>query len=363
VKISDGRPRPLYWRVADDIASKIDTGDWAPGQKLPSEHDLCARYRVSQITVRRALRELAHLGRVYSHHGVGWFVRKTAASTDLSDKVILALPELNWINSILVHRLVEELGAAGISLQLVFTRRGAEGEARALGEDSARGASAILVIVDDEEEQQTEHYARLAEEMDSTVLFLLREPPGLEVPAVVLDEQACVERTTRHLLSLGHRRLAYVGDDPQSIGGSQRYWGFASTIWEHGLELPLDWVFASRLTTEAGAESFKHVFGPSHRPTAIVCGSDGQAAHAMQLLLDLGVQCPEEVAVVGLGDRDFAPLLSPPLTTVAFDLEGLGRMAATMVLDLLDGHLVSSSRVSGSLVVRQSCGAGSARGF
>jgi len=191
VKISDRRPRPLYWRVADDIASKIDASDWSPGQKLP--------YRVSQITVRRALRELAHLGRVYSHHGVGWFVRKTAASTDLSDKVILALPELNWINSILVHRLVEELGAAGISLQLVFTRRGAEGEARALGEDSARGASAILVIVDDEEEQQTEHYARLAEEMDSTVLFLLREPPGLEVPAVVLDEQACVERTTRHL--------------------------------------------------------------------------------------------------------------------------------------------------------------------
>ena len=363
MKASDGRPRPLYWRVADDISSKINAGDWGPGTKLPSEHDLCIRYRVSQITVRRALRELAHASLVYSHHGVGWFVRETPVLSDLSNQVALILPELNWINDILVSCLIEELDAAGTLLRLAFTHRDAGNEARALADASAQGASAILMIVDDKEAQKTERYACLLEEVDPPSLFLLREPPNLETPAAILDEQACVERATRHLLSLGHQSLAYVGDDPSSIGGSQRYWGFASTIWEHGLELPLDWVFATDLATAAGRDSFGRAFGSNHRPTAIVCGSDGQAAQAMHLLFDVGIQCPEEVAIVGLGGRDFAPLLSPPLTTVAFDLEGLGQMAAAMVLDLLDGHLVSSSRVSGSLVVRQSCGAGLARGF
>jgi len=71
---ADSRSRPLYQRIVDDVLARVRSGEWQPGQRLPSERALCDLYHVSQITVRRALRELAHSGRVYSHHGLGWFV-------------------------------------------------------------------------------------------------------------------------------------------------------------------------------------------------------------------------------------------------------------------------------------------------
>ena len=66
---------PLYRRIADDLLDQVREGALHPGDKLPSERALCAIYAVSQITVRRALRELRHGGVLVSRHGLGWYVQ------------------------------------------------------------------------------------------------------------------------------------------------------------------------------------------------------------------------------------------------------------------------------------------------
>ena len=68
---------------------QIDTGHWNAGDKLPSERELCQRYKVSQITVRRALRELDHQDRVFSHHGLGWFVAEKPGAVRITQDVVL----------------------------------------------------------------------------------------------------------------------------------------------------------------------------------------------------------------------------------------------------------------------------------
>lgn len=355
MKTPDRGVGPLYRHVANDIIAQVSKGRWKPGDRLPSEHGLCELYQVSQITVRRALRELAHEGRVYSHHGLGWFVSATAEGAHAAPEVTLVLPELNWLLSELVYYLSEDLTRAGVLLRLAFCDGTADGEATSVRLAVGRGTSALLVVVDGPERQLTQRYRRLVEGLSTPMMLVLREVDGLDAPTVALDESVCLSQMTRYVLDLGHRRIAYAGSDPAMVEGQRRYRGFAQTLWEQGLELPLDWVFTGDLVAELQARRFRYAFESNERPTALVCVSDLRAAEAMTLLGDMGLRCPEDVTIVGLGDRDLTQYLRTPLTTYRLDLAGLGRACAATALDLLGQRSTQSVRVSGELVKRQSC--------
>jgi GntR family transcriptional regulator len=68
------RPLSLYYQLKEKLLKKIQTGEWKNGQKIPPEKELCATYQVSRITVRRALEELVHSGRLIRFQGKGTFV-------------------------------------------------------------------------------------------------------------------------------------------------------------------------------------------------------------------------------------------------------------------------------------------------
>jgi len=357
---ADSRSRPLYQRIVDDVLARVRSGEWQPGQRLPSERALCDLYHVSQITVRRALRELAHSGRVYSHHGLGWFVSADEAETAPWRSVTLLLPALDAFAAPIIHSLVTQLALSQIDLHLAFVDGSADGEANALAEATSRGTSAALIIVSGPERQLTQRYKRLLSLAQVPVALLLHEVAGMDVPAVVLDEGRCMQEVTQHVLGLGHQRVAYAGVDPALVEGQKRYWGFASTLWEHGLELPFNWVFAGSLSAESERARFIKAFMEPDRPTALICASDIQAAEAMALLPDLGLACPRDVAIAGLGDYEMALWLPTPLTSYRFDLDALGRAASAMITDILEGKSAESTRIAGHLVVRESCRANAA---
>lgn len=359
-QVTAERVQPLYQRVIQDICAQIESGQWRPGDKLPSEHALCERYGVSQITVRRALRELAQAGRVYSHHGLGWFV-SVESGTAQAAEVTLLLSALDERHAPVVHALAQELHPHGVALRLALVEGPGEEEAEVVAGAIARGASALVLDVTGEERRLTQRYHRLLRSVELPVLFLHHEVNGLDVPAAILDEARCMEQLTRHILALGHQRVAYAGNDPSSVEGQRQYWGFATTLWEHALELPLDWVFTGDLAAERETARFRRAFQGSERPTALVCASALQAAEAMYLLRELELHCPEDVAIVALGDSAFAPLLPTPLTTFRLALAELGRATAQMLLNLLAGRAVESVRLTGELITRQSCGAPATR--
>ncbi|MHB0857868.1 MAG: GntR family transcriptional regulator [Anaerolineae bacterium] len=347
---------PLYRSVADDIIHQIESGVWRGGDKLPSERALCDRYGVSQITVRRALRDLAYEGRVFSHHGLGWFVSPHGGGSRRSLFVSLVLPELNATMASLLPGLTENLARAGVWLSLSFTEGKPEAESKALAAAFEGGASAVLLAVAGQEQRLNERYAHLLTDAPVPVVLLYHEVSGVKAPAVVLDAGQCLEQVTRHVLERGHQRVAYAGSDPADVDGRRRYWGFATTLWEHGLELPLDWVFVGDLTEAPTCERFHQVFAQPERPSALVCATDLQAGQAMSLLSQAGLRCPDDVALVGVGNRDFAAYLPTPLTSFELDLDGFVQAVSGTALAILDGRTAESVTLSGRLVVRRSCG-------
>lgn len=350
------RSRPLYWQVADDITAKIEACQLCPGDKLPSERALCDLYEVSQITVRRALRELEHMDLLYSRHGVGWFVDENAGQEPLAS-VVVAVSALDGLMTPLMRSLARTFARERISLNLALLPPGVREREDLLARAQARDVDALLLAVDGEERDLAERYGRLLEGLDFPVLFLLRQIEALDVPAIVVDEEQGMRELTRHILNLGHERLAYAGGDPSRIEGWLPYRGFAQSLWEEGLDFPLEWAFSWSLASEQGRDQMERVFGDFERPTGLVCASARRAAEALLSLRELDIRCPGDVAVVGLGDCAFAPLLSPGLTVYRFDWERLGQVAASMIDDMLSGRAVRSTTVSGELVVRDSCGA------
>lgn len=346
---------PLYQRVADGIVKGIESGTWKPGDRLPSERALCDMFSVSQITVRRALRELALVGRVYSHHGLGWFVHPEPPPDEPVAEVVLTVPQMDWLVTQVYAGLVERLRPIRIAARLAVTGGNRELEASALAVAARQGACAALMVVAGREEGLRDRIEAAVRGGDLPVVLLLRDVEGVEAPSIVLDETQAVATITRHLLEMGHRRFAYVGDDPSLIEGQRRYWGFASTLWEEGLELPMDWVFSGSLAGDAAAR-FHTVFQGQEAPSALVCTSDLRAAEALLRLASMGLRCPEDVAVASLGDRDFAAYLMPPLTTLRFDTAGLVKAASEAVIAAHEGRTPASARLSGTVVIRQSCG-------
>ncbi len=360
----DRHTGPLYRRIADDVLDQVRDGTLRPGDKLPSERALCELYQVSQITVRRALRELRHGGVLVSRHGLGWYVQSGARGGEPSSAVALVLPDLDWLGAALARTLAESLAATSVGLRLSVTGGDGDAEVSALEAARAAGASAVLTLPCGDARALAERYATYVAAADLPLLLLVRDVAGSNAPAAIFDEQEAVAVATRHLLDLGHQRLAYVGGDPAALEGQSRYWGFANALWDRGLDLPLDWVFsqgtgvsATAGADEQPAQAFSEAFRGNGRPTAVVCADDLCAVQVLARLDQLGLRCPADVAVASVGDRDFCPLLATPLTSLRPDWRGLARAAAAMTRDLLAGRTVQSARFVGHLVQRQSSGA------
>jgi len=346
---------PFYWQLANEIFQGIQQGNWAPGDRLPSERALCEQFQVSQITVRRALRELAHQSRVYSRHGLGWFVAEPATATGgrAPGDVLVISPSHDAFVDAVVRACVHAFCIQGQGVQVLYPAAGA---ARVPLPDDLAGTP-MLWVVDGRAEGLVERYARLLDGHFDQSLLLVRPVEGLPVPALQVDERAAMAQMVEHLVDQGCQRIAYVGSDPREVAGWRRYQGYAEAIWSHGLELPMEWVFSVVSGEIASDERFPRVMEGDRRPTAIACSTDGLAVEVMARLASMGLSCPGDVAVVGLGDEPLVAYLPKPLTTFRFDLASLAAQAVQAVSALREGRALSLEPITGQVIIRDTCGA------
>jgi GntR family transcriptional regulator, arabinose operon transcriptional repressor len=347
---------PLYQQIVDRVSEQIQSGTYRPGDKLPSERALCDDFRVSQITVRRALRELAHAGLVYSRHGLGWYVAAAVRSNVQTDVALLLSCEDPMLGALLPPCMAA-LDQAGIRAQALFCRGQGAGLDETLGLLNGLGPRAVLWGVAGPEQELGARYGALAQAGGLPGLLLPRQIEGLDLPAIVLDERAGVAQVTTYLMSQGHRRIAYIGGDPSLAEGWRRYWGFASAIWEGGLDLPLDWVLAVSEGQAISEDWLAQVFAGAQRPTALACATDQLAAEALHDLRALGLRCPDQVAIAGMGADPLGAYLSPPLTTFRLDTQAWAVAVARATRALLEGQRPETQVLSGELVIRDSCAA------
>lgn len=162
-------------------------------------------------------------------------------------------------------------------------------------------------------------------------------------PTVNLAVGDAIRRLTRHLLGLGHRRVAHIGADVDSWTFRVRAQALAAELAAAGLPAPPR--HRSALTIAAGKDAaVRALTAPGPRPTALVCDDDVLAAGACKGVRSLGLSVPGDVSVTGFDDLALATALDPELTTVHLPAESVGEHGMRTLLALLAGEQAPQAR-------------------
>lgn len=144
---------------------------------------------------------------------------------------------------------------------------------------------------------------------------------------IVLDYSAGIDEAVRHLVSLGHKRIAHISGSSRIRSGVIRRDAFIEAINRYLPENQDNLIFEGDFRFESGRSAANEILSLDDLPTAIVVANDMMALGAMQELKSNGIKIPQEISIVGFDDIAFASLADPPLTTVCSPRVEIGRRA------------------------------------
>lgn len=170
------------------------------------------------------------------------------------------------------------------------------------------------------------------------------------------DNEAGGYRATNHLLRLGRKRIAFIGDD-KSGESALRFKGYRKALDEAGADFDPRLIQPTTLYPEAGYETLESMLTRAIEFDGIFAACDHVAFGAIRGLIERGVSVPGDVSVVGYDDVPGSAYYNPPLTTVRQDVGKAGRQLVRKAMRLRNGEAVESSYLSTELVIRASCGA------
>jgi DNA-binding LacI/PurR family transcriptional regulator len=161
------------------------------------------------------------------------------------------------------------------------------------------------------------------------------------LPSIAVDDVGGGELATRHLIELGHRRIALIGDTPPEFRfdwSRDRTRGFERALSQAGIVVRPEYVREGTRLLHVARAIAAELLSLPERPTAIFAASDTQALGALEAARGLGIRVPEELSVVGFDDIEVASYVG--LTTVRQPLAESGRRGAELLLRALGGRPV-----------------------
>lgn len=176
---------------------------------------------------------------------------------------------------------------------------------------------------------------------------LIYAPENAEVFAVNADERQGGRLATEHLLSLGHRRIGHLTGDPMVATSLQRRQGYFDAMTAAGLEADPCWVIPADFDDETGFRAMQQVLSlPSdRRPTAVFCANDLCAGGALRAVREAGLRVPEDIALVGYDDTEYAVLTDPPLTSIRMPIAEMCNAAVELIHNQILGRGGDRQRV------------------
>ena len=330
-----GSDRATLSRIADEAAVSVSTVSKV----------LNGRAGVSDLT-RARIEALLH------EHGYNR--RGTAQSSSLIE-VVFGQLGTEWTLEIIrgVERVAREHG-----LSVVVTE---SGDRHAPAPDWIEGAlerrpvGVVLVLSGLPEDSRQQLRVR-------NIPFVIIDPAGdppPDVPAIGAANWSGGTLAARHLLELGHTRVAVIAGPSDMLMSRARLSGFRSALDAAGVAVPPEYVRVGDFTLESGVEHGTALLSLPEPPTAIFAESDLQALGVYEAARAAGVVIPDALSVIGFDDLPVAAWVGPPLTTVRQPTADMAEQATRLALRLRDTAAHEHLRIdlATQLVVRGSTAA------
>lgn len=168
------------------------------------------------------------------------------------------------------------------------------------------------------------------------LVFVDRPPRFIDADLVVSDNVGGARTAVSHLIAAGHRRIGFLGDQPEIFTASERLRGYREALAQHGIRAEPELIrHPAFRAADAEATTRALLEGPDP-PTALFTGQNLISLGALRTLHQLGLQ--DSIALVGFDDLPLADVVKPAVTVVSQDPYGIGRRAAELMFSRLDGY-------------------------
>lgn len=197
---------------------------------------------------------------------------------------------------------------------------------------------------------------------------IIKELESTSIPTMLMDSYitnpkvACISSDNinsiadivKHLISLGHRKIGFLGGDKESIVTRERFSGYLIGLLEGDIEFNSNYVRYGNYTESCGLDAADHFADLG--VTAIVCASDLIAIGLINGLKKRGLSVPEDISVSGFDNLDIARYFTPALTTVKQDFTTLGENAFTLLRQAIKGNKTKRVTIHTEPIFRDSTG-------
>jgi LacI family purine nucleotide synthesis repressor len=188
-------------------------------------------------------------------------------------------------------------------------------------------------------------------------VFLDRALKNETMGSVIFDSFEAGYEATKYLISLGHKKIAYISGVEEMFDSVQRREGYLAALRQYQLPTNEEYIIQGYFEEEStynAIKSFLHI-SPDKIPDAFLAGNDLSAIGCIQALKSLGYEVPLDISVMGFDDIDIAQYFSPPLTTVRNQIARQGILAINHLVRMIQKKEQGSvQKLAGELVVRGS---------
>lgn len=337
------------------LREKIMNGEIPPGGTFPSQNELAAAYEVSHITVREAVGMLAHEGLLKRIQGKGTFVTDSLPSDTIhlglafDDSASLTYHAVAFETQIITR----ECNLRSVDLRTFVCPDGRIEGAKSYLEKVVKSGELSGLLL---------RFMPCPEDIallkGKGLPFAVLGIPSLETPYVMVDVAKGAQLAAEHLLALGHRGIGLLLGPKSAKSFIDEFLAGANAAMSAYGVAPADGLLEyAPWGAESGREYARRILSSASAPTAVICAEEMQALGLMREAMEMGLQIPSDLSVVGYSDRLDIASYPVPLTTVDTCLKEQDALSVALLLDIIAGKLKEGHlKVTPKLVVRNSTG-------
>jgi LacI family transcriptional regulator len=314
----------------------------ARGQRsAPTIHDVARHAGVSRMTVSRvingentvkpATRRIVDAAIRALNYAPNPAARTLAGVAVLRIGLIFRIPSAAYLGEYLIGALDR---CSTLNAQLIVHKheRG-EGEAEAAAALAAGRLDGVILPPPLADAQLLTDALR-AEGIMMVATGSVRSAPAMA--SIGIDDRGAAREMTRHLVKLGHKRIAFITGLPNHASTGLRLGGYRDALGEAGIEVDESLIAHGNYTYQSGLEAAEHLLALDPRPTAIFASNDDMAAAAVAAAHRHRLDVPADLSICGFDDTPVATTIWPELTTIRQPVSAMAEGAVTMLADMIN---------------------------
>jgi DNA-binding LacI/PurR family transcriptional regulator len=370
---------PLYKQIRKYVLNNISQNHWKPNDRIPSENELAAQFKVSRITIKNALQELIDEGIIYRIQGKGSFVAANRSgeplvyqSAPFAENTLVAylMPRLdNRFTANLLNGIENGLAAAGYYVMFCETHDQLELEKELLRKMVRLQVKGIIIYP---VQGQTYNEEILKLTLNRfPVVVVDRYLRGIETNCVCADNMTGAYDAVTHLIGMGHRHIGFVSTGYEGTSSLEdRLGGYEKALTEHLIPIDhrlrlvnLDGKKVNTIfqTGEADAESkeeIKSFLRQNAHLTGVIAANSAVGLTLTEAVKEMSLRIPEDLSVVFLDDYELSAFSRIPPTCVSQEELTVGKEAAKLLVSLIEKPDQERKKIliPTQLIVRQSTG-------